>query len=130
MIEKAIEKIKAEMDKGKGAYIKVIGKYVLRHIEINKKAAEKIASGEKTLKGSIEAMRKEAEKNKSDNVGVLTDEEGFRIVRKYFEFEAIQDEIMGVKVQEIKEEIKAPIEEAKANNKKIEFKVDMTSLFE
>ena len=40
----------------------------------------------------------------------------------------IQDEIMGVKVQEIKEEIKAPTEEIK-DNKKIEFKVDINSLF-
>ncbi len=128
MIEKAAEKIKAEMEKDKAPYIQVIGNYLLKQIEINKTAATAIVKEGKTIKGSVEEMRKEAQKKAVGGCGILTDAEGFEIVRKYFGFEAIQDEIMGVKVQEIKEEIKAPTEEIK-NNNKIEFKVDINSLF-
>ena len=128
MIEKAIEKIKAEMEKDKAPHIQVVGNYLLNQIEINKAAATAIVKEGKTINGSIEEMRKEAHKKAVGGCGILTDAEGFEIVRKYFGFEAIQDEIMGVKVQEIKEEIKAPTEEIK-DNKKIEFKVDINSLF-
>lgn len=128
MIEKAIEKIKAEMEKNKAPHIQVVGNYLLKQIEINKAAATAIVKEGKTIKGSVENMQKEAKKNAVNGCGVLTDAEGFEIVRKYFGFEAVQDEIMEVKVQEIKEEIKAPIEEIK-DNKKIEFKVDINSLF-
>lgn len=128
MIEKAIEKIKAEMEKNKAPHIQVVGNYLLKQIEINKAAATAIVKEGKTIKGSVENMQKEAKKNAVNGYGVLTDAEGFEIVRKYFGFEAVQDEIMEVKVQEIKEEIKAPIEEIK-DNKKIEFKVDINSLF-
>lgn len=128
MIEKAIEKLKAEMEKDKAPHIQAIGNYLLKQIEINKAAATAIVKEGKTIKGSVEKMKKEAKKNAVNGCGVLTDAEGFEIVRKYFGFEAVQDEIMEVKVQEIKEEIKAPTEEIK-DNKKIEFKVDINSLF-
>lgn len=129
MIEKAIEKLKAEMEKDKAPHIQIVGNYLLKQIEINKSVATAIVKGGKTIRGSVEEMKKEAKKNAVNGCGVLADAEGFEIVRKYFGFEAIQDEIIGVKVQEIKEEIKAPTEEIK-KNKKIEFKVDINSLFD
>lgn len=130
MIEKAIEKVKAEMEKDKAPHIQIIGQYLLKQIEINKGAATAIVKEGKTIKGSIEKMRKEAKKNAVNGCGVLTDAEGFEIVRKYFGFEAVQDEMMGVQVQEIKEMVKAPIEEVKLNKNKVEFKVDASSLFD
>lgn len=129
MIEKAIEKIKAEMEKDKAPYIQVIGNYLLKQIEINKTAATAIVKEGKTIKGSVEEMRKEAQKKAVGGCGVLTDAEGFEIVRKYFGFEAVQDEMIGIQVHEIKEEVKAPIE-VKPKEKEVEFKVDIDSLFD
>lgn len=129
MIEKAIKKIKAEMEKDKASHIQVVGNYLLKQIEINKAAANAIVKDGKTIKGSVEKMRKEAQKKAVGGCGILTDAEGFEIVRKYFEFEAVQDEMIGVQVHEIKEEIKAPIE-VKTKEKEVEFKVDIDSLFD
>lgn len=129
MIEKAIEKIKAEMEKDKAPYIQVIGNYLLKQIEINKTAATAIVKEGKTIKGSVEEMRKEAQKKAVGGCGVLTDAEGFEIVRKYFGFEAVQDEMIGIQVHEIKEEVKSPIE-VKPKEKEVEFKVDIDSLFD
>lgn len=129
MIEKAIEKIKAEMEKDKAPHIQVVGNYLLKQIEINKTAATAIVKEGKTIKGSVEEMRKEAQKKAVGGCGVLTDAEGFEIVRKYFGFEAVQDEMIGIQVHEIKEEVKSPIE-VKPKEKEVEFKVDIDSLFD
>ena len=129
MIEKAIEKIKAEMEKDKAPHIQVVGNYLLKQIEINKVAATAIVKEEKTIKGSVEKMQKEAKKNAINGCGVLTDAEGFEIVRKYFGFEAVQDEIMEVKVQEIKEVVDIKTE-IKPQDKKVEFKVSLDDLLD
>lgn len=132
MIEKAIEKIKAEIEKNKDQHIQVIGNYLLKQIEINKAAATAIVQDGKTILESVKEMRKVAEKRAVNGCGILTDAEGFEIVRKYFGFEAVQDEIMGVQIQDVKKEVKAPaeVEEVKHNNKRVEFKVDANSLFD
>lgn len=90
MIEKAIEKIKYEINKDKNPYMKIIGNYVLSQIEINPSSIESIADGSKNLKGSLKEMEKEAKKRAVGNVGILTDEEGLTIVAKYFGFEITQ----------------------------------------
>ena len=126
MIEKAIEKIKAEMEVNKSGYVQAIGKYLLQQIEVNKGAAEKIVSGDKTIKGSIQEMSKETRKNASNGCGVLTDVEGFVIVAKYFGFEAIQDKILEVEVSEIKENNNIKNEEVK--NKEIDFDIKLDDL--
>lgn len=105
MIKKAIEKIKEEIEKNKNPYTEIIGDYVIRHIDINPQVSEAIVNGEKTIAGSLKAMRHEASKVKKDNVAVLTDEQGFKIVRDYFGFENIQQNIHSS--VESKEEIKA-----------------------
>lgn len=130
MIEKAIEKIKAEMEKDKAPQIQIVGQYLLKQIEINKGAAIAIVQEGKTIIGSITEMEKVAKSKAVRGCGILTDAEGFEIVRKYFGFEAVQDEMMGVQVQEIKEMVKAPTEEVKPNKNKVEFKVDASSLFD
>ena len=130
MIEKAIEKIKAEMEKNKDQHIQLIGNYLLNQIEINKNAATAIVQDGKTILDSVKEMRKVAQKRAVNGCGILTDVEGFEIVRKYFGFEAVQNEIIGVQIQDIKEDVKAPVEEVKANNNRVEFKVDANSLFD
>lgn len=102
IIEQAIDKIKAEMSNN--ASLKIIGEHVLKHLEVNKKAARSIVEGKKTIKGSIAAMRKEAEKVKVGNMAILTEEEGFKIVDKYFGFVGVQEEMEVHEAQ--KEEVK------------------------
>ena len=105
IIEQAIEKVKEEM---KNSSLKIIGEYVLKHLEVNKNAAKNIVEGKKNLKGSIDAMRREAEKVKVGNMAILTEEEGFKIVDKYFGFVGVQEEM------EVRE---APKEELKTKKK-------------
>lgn len=83
MIE-AVKKLKDEMKKEKSSYVQVIGKFLLQFIEVNPTEAEKILAEGKTIKGSLDTMRKEAEKQKVGNVAVLSDQEGFSAVLKYF----------------------------------------------
>lgn len=85
MLEKAISKIKVEMDQNKNnTYIQVIGDYLLRYVNDNPDAAEKIADPDKTIAKSLNEMRKAAEKKKVNNCAVLTDHEGFALVLGYF----------------------------------------------
>ncbi|KAB2329470.1 hypothetical protein F7732_21330 [Bacillus mesophilum] len=84
MKDKAIEKIKAEMDKEKGGYFQHVGKFLLDCIETNPVASEKIMVEGKTISKSIAAMKKEAKKVAVNGCGILTDEEGFKIVLKYY----------------------------------------------
>ena len=93
MIDKAKEKIREEMGKSNNVSVIVIGEYLLKQIEVNKSAAEKIIDGEKTIEGSLQEMTKEAKKVAVKGCAVLTDEEGFKIVSKYYGFEGIQQEL-------------------------------------
>ena len=102
MINQAIEKIKAEMEENKNPYTEIIGNYVIQQIQVNPQVAEAIINEEKTLAGSLEQMRNEVLKVKQGNVAVLTDEQGFKIIRDYFEFENIKNN----EIPEHKEEVK------------------------
>jgi hypothetical protein len=84
MINEALNKIYDEMEKEKNPYVKIIGNYLLGVLANNEEAAEKIIDKDKTIKKSLEAMMKEASKVKVGNMAMLTDEEGFAIVLKYF----------------------------------------------
>lgn len=123
MIEKAREIIIEEMNKN--PYAKIIGQYVLKHIELNDSAAEKIVSGEKTIMLSLKEMEKEARKVAIQGCGVLAGEEAFKIVGKYFEFEAIQE----VAFQTTVAKAITKIEEVQAEKtKKRKFHVDINDL--
>jgi len=119
MVEKAKEIIKEEMKKN--AYTKVIGEYVLKHIEVNKSAAEKIVSLEKTITLSLDEMKNEAKKIAINGCGMLSDEEAFKIVAKYFEFDAIQEVAFPDTVAKVEEVIKE-------KPKKRSFHVDINDL--
>ncbi|MFF2449345.1 hypothetical protein ACFVSW_20085 [Neobacillus sp. NPDC058068] len=83
-MQKAIEKIKAEMDKEKNSYVQVVGEFMLGQIEKYPDAADQILAKDKTIMKSLEEMRKVASKKKVGNMAVLTPAEGFEVVLKYF----------------------------------------------
>lgn len=84
MLNEAIKKIKDEMGKNNNPYVKVVGEFLLQHLGANPGAAEKILDKEKSILKSLDEMRKAAKKKKVGNYAVLTDQEGFGIVLKYF----------------------------------------------
>jgi hypothetical protein len=85
MLNKAIEKIRSEMELNKNnPYVQVVGEFLLQELEVNPASAERILAEGKTVAKSLDEMRKEAEKKKVGNCAVLTDKEGFAIVLKYF----------------------------------------------
>ena len=88
MLDKAKEKITAEMEKNKDdQYIQVIGNMLLQQLAVNPKIADKIIAGEKTIAKSIDAMAQEAKKKQRNGRAMLTDAEGFGIVLKYYGIE-------------------------------------------
>lgn len=79
--EEAIGKINGEMQKSPDdRVLEAIGHYLIDRI--TDAEAEKVKN--KTLAGAVAEMRREAQKVARGGVGVLTDEEGFAIVRRYF----------------------------------------------
>lgn len=85
MLEKAVEKLRNEMSKNNNnAYIQVVGDFLLQHLKKNPEAAEQILAEDKTIIKSLDEMKKAAEKKKVGNCAVLTDQEGFEIVLKYY----------------------------------------------
>lgn len=83
-MKKAIEKLNDEMENNKASYVQAVGGFLLQHLEEDATAADKILEEGKTIAGSLEEMRKEAEKQKVGNVAVLSDEDGFAAVLKYY----------------------------------------------
>lgn len=82
MIDKAIEKINAEMQKDTAnRYMEILGHYVIDRCD--EALATKIAGG-KTLKGAMEAVERKARALKKGNTAVLTPGEVFGEVDKFF----------------------------------------------
>ena len=128
MIQKAIEKIKKEMEGEKSiGYIQAIGEMLLKHIEINRDAAEKIVNGSKTIVGSLKEVEAEAKKKAVGGCAVLSDNEVYGIVRKYYGFEAVQDKMLQVESEEIKEEFQVRVEEIEkpSNIVKVDFSASL-----
>jgi hypothetical protein len=84
VIKKAIEKINSEMEKDKDPYVQVIGNFLLDYINKNPDSSEKILSENKTIAKSIDEMASVAKKKAVKGRAMLTDQEGFQIVLKYF----------------------------------------------
>lgn len=129
MIEEAIKKIEEEISKNKNdEVLQIVGDYVLKNIEVNREGAKDIAEGKKSIKDAIKEMEKVAKAKAVNGCGALTDTEGFAIVRKYFNFEAVQDKILNLELADIKEEQK--IEPLQTKNKQsIDFDVKLEDLF-
>lgn len=79
-----MDKLRDEMAKDNSCYVRVVGEYLTNYLLDHPEAEAAILAEGKTIKGSLDAMRKEASKQKSGSVAVLDDETGFRIVREYF----------------------------------------------
>ena len=121
MLNKAIEKLKTEMDSNKNnSYIKVVGEFLLQHLQDNPSNAEKVVQVGKTIGQSLNEMKKAAEKKKVGNCAVLTDQEGFKVVLEYFGINAAVS-VVGVKPQE--HIVQAHIAQDKKTN--IEFNVEL-----
>lgn len=127
MIERAVEKIKREMEQKKdNSYIQAIGDYLLKQVEINRDAAEKICNETKTIEKSLKEVEKVARKKAVSGCAVLSDNEVFKIVREYYSFEAVQDKFIQVEVEEIKEQIQEEVKEEKVQENKIDdFSIDL-----
>ncbi|SFB62699.1 hypothetical protein SAMN05216312_12243 [Cohnella sp. OV330] len=84
----AMAKLKAEMTGNKeNEYVQVIGQYLLDRLAKHPDDAEKLNANGKTITGSLEAMRKVAEKKKKGNFAMLTPEQGYAAVLQYFGIE-------------------------------------------
>jgi hypothetical protein len=111
MISKAKEKLNSEISKSKDPYVKVVGQFLLQHLEANQGAAEKILQEDKTISKSLDAMKEAAKKKAVGGCAMLTDQEGFEIVLKYFGIDgqvapAVMDAVPNIKIiqkQAIKE---------------------------
>lgn len=81
----AIDKIRDEMaKKASGRYVQVVGEYLTAHLQQNPDAADAILADGKTIAGSLDAMKKEAQKHREGNVAVLDDAAAFGVVLGYF----------------------------------------------
>lgn len=127
MIERAIEKLKKEMEsKKENSYIQAIGYYLLKQVEINRNAAEKICNEKKSIEKSLKEVEKVARNKAVASCAVLSDSEVFKIVREYYQFEAVQDKFIQVEVDEIKEQIQEEVKEEKVQKNKIDdFSIDL-----
>lgn len=88
MVEEAVRKIEEEIKRENNPYVKVIGEFLIKQLDVNPGVAEKILNKDKSILSSLGEMKKVAEKKKSGNCAILTDEEGFAIVLKYFGIES------------------------------------------
>lgn len=90
-MKNAIEKLKSEMIRNStNSYIQVVGEFLLHHLNENSQNSQdtkKNLIADKTIAKSLEIMKKAAEKKKVGNCAVLTDQEGFGVVLKYFGIE-------------------------------------------
>lgn len=85
MIQQALQKIQAELaEKPNDKYVQVVGGFLMKHLREHPEHAQQILAADKTIAGSLKAMREEARKHQVNGVGVLTDEEGFAVALKYF----------------------------------------------
>lgn len=85
VVEEAVAKLEKEMQMNKvHPYLLIVGNYVRDYVKANPSTAEKILDENKTIVGSMNEMRKAAEKVQVENCRVLTSEQGFEIVLKYF----------------------------------------------
>jgi hypothetical protein len=121
MLAKAIEKLKAEIEKEKNDInIKYVGEFLIEKLNTDPVAVEKILVADKTIKGSIAEMRKIAQKRQIDRCGMVNPEEGFGIVLKYFGI----DSSITNKVSKVQEPIvEIPIIKKEKSN--IEFKIEL-----
>ncbi|NQX67957.1 hypothetical protein HQN90_17690 [Paenibacillus alba] len=85
MLQDALQKIGTEISaEKKNKYAPAVGSFLINHLRNNPQDAGNILTEGKTIAGSLKAMREEAQKNQDGGIGMLSDEEAFNIVLKYY----------------------------------------------
>lgn len=97
---KAIDKIRDEMAKSGTRYVQVVGSMLTDYLQAHRDCAERIMAKDKTIAGSLAAMRKEAQKNATGGVGIIDDQEGMRIVLEYFDIGAAQEDAQAAQTEQ------------------------------
>lgn len=86
---RAFEKINTEMQKRPDdLYMEIIGHYIIDRCGADKTCEKKASAEEKTLTGAMAAVRNAAQKKAVSNCAVLTPDEVFSNIDKYFGFPA------------------------------------------
>lgn len=113
-VQKAISKLKAEMEKKtENPYIQGIGESLISHLSTNPEDAEAFLNPSKTVEKSIEVMRNIAAKRRKGNFAMIPPREGEEIILKYFR----SNEAAGGpgKVNKVVQESK-PVEETQSDD--------------
>lgn len=94
-MDDAIKKLQAEISaSNSNAYVKLIGNFLVSFLKSNPEEAGKFMAEGKTITKSLDAMNTEAKKKAVNGMAMLTDEEGFEIVLKYFGIDVKQPKAM------------------------------------
>jgi len=89
----AMDKIRDEMAKSKDNYVQVVGEYLTDYLLAHPEADAALMDKGKSIKGSLETVRGEAQKVRKGNVAVLDDRTVFGIVLGYFGLKSEADVI-------------------------------------
>jgi len=107
IIEKAIEKINAEMQKKPDdKYLEIIGHYLIDCCT-DTRIAEALLAENKTLNGACEAIRAEAKKRAKGGVGILDLFEGLDVVDKYFKL-PLNSDVRGAIIRQLYGAVQPP----------------------
>ncbi|QOS77932.1 hypothetical protein JNUCC31_25020 [Paenibacillus sp. JNUCC31] len=100
MIQQALQKLQQEMSaKSKDAYVQHVGSFLTGYVRNHPEHAAFVLTDGKTIIGSLNAMKEEAKKKQSNGVGVLSDQQGFEIVLKYFGVPSKQEQVVAAPVE-------------------------------
>ena len=80
----AMDKLRDEMAKSKDKYVQVVGEYLTDYLLAHPEAEAALLEKGKSIEGSLETVRGEAQKVRQGNVAVLDDRTVFGIVLGYF----------------------------------------------
>lgn len=130
-VKDAVVMISMEMFDVQNPYVMVVGKFLTDHLTKNPQDVEKYMKAvdeKKTLSGSLLVMQEEARKTAVNNVAVLTDEQGFEIVLKYYGFIPGGEELakpatpskpkaVQPKASAVKKPVKAAVEQPKKDTR-------------
>lgn len=91
-MQKAIEKINAEMQKEPtNEYMEIIGHYIIDRCT-DEATAEKILAEDKSLGGALAEIKEKAREKATNGCAVIRDEDVFSMVDEYFGFGAAEEE--------------------------------------
>jgi hypothetical protein len=79
-----MDKLRDEMAKNGDNYVQVVGEYLTDYLLKHPEAEAALLDKAKSVKGSLDAVRKEAAKVKTGNMAILDDKTVFGIVLGYY----------------------------------------------